>query len=159
MTPFFTDANPEHFWLTKNVARVDCKLCKDITIIFYRVHGQVPQGFQNMYFGLTKSIHQNKEDILNLFKSQSLDKKLVKSKYLLYSKMLPGHLKNKYKSIERYTITNFEKFRILNAKYGDDKYLKKLRSINYAPYSFRCFLLNELMFKRSDFVKYGPDLI
>ncbi len=159
MTPFYTDAHPEHFWLTKNLAQVNSTVSKNVTILFYRVHGLIPQKFQNAYIGLSPELHQEKEDILSLYKSQDLHKQLVRSKYLLYSSMVPHHLSRKYKSIERYSMINFHKFRSLDQKFSDYKQLYKIRSLNYSPFSFRCFLLNELMFRSSEFTRYSNEFV
>lgn len=159
MAPFFTDANHEHVWTTKGLAKVSMDLCAQTNVILYRTHAQLPQRFQNMYFGLTESIDQEKERILSLYKSQNLHLGLTSAKYLLYSRLLPRDLKGQFQSIERYCYLSFSDFVEIDRKYGNDVYLYRVRSLNYAPYSFRCYVLNELLFRVSTFCRKGADMV
>lgn len=159
MAPFFTDANPDHLWTTKGLARVSKDLCARTKILLYRAHAQIPKRFQNMYFGLTESVDREKERILSLYKSQRLDVGLTSAKYLLYSRLLPRDLKGQFRSIERYCCLSFSDFVEIDQKYGNDVYLNKIRSLNYAPYSFRCYVLNELVFRVSPFCRKGADIV
>lgn len=159
MAPFFTDANKEHTWITRNLAQVPIEAFNGAKVLLYRVHGQIPQKFQNMFFGLSSEAHTEKEKILSLYKSQLLDQAIVREKYLLYSEMVTNKLSNRYRSIERYCYLKYSDFIVLDKIFGKDKYLTKLRSINYAPYSFRCFIMNEVMFLFSSFVRKGSAII
>ncbi len=153
MTPFFTDSHKEHLWTTRCLAQIPKKLCTQTKVLMYRTHGQLPNKFVNTYFGLGKEINDEKENILLAYKSQKMNIEITREKYLMYSKLLPQNIKGKYQSIERFCTLTFDDFLAMDRGYGDDEWLYKIRSINYAPYSFRKYIENELIFRRSKFCK------
>lgn len=159
LAPFFSDASKEHLWTTRNLAKVKFTNSENVKVLLYRVHGQIPRGFQNAFFGLSDEVHSEKEKVLSLYESQHLDRDVVREKYLLYSTLMPSSLKSQYKSVERFCSLSFEEFSMIDRKYGNDRYLNKIRSINYAPYSFRCFALNHLQFQLSPLAKKGVSLL
>lgn len=153
MAPFPTDASEEHYWTTRALARVPEEMAGEIKLLFYRVHGQIPEKFQNTFYGLTEEMHTKKERALSLYKSQWLDRELIRSKHLLYSTLMPRKYKKKYKSIERYSMMGFRDFVVLDREIGNDARVPKIKSLNYAPYSFRCYLYNRMIIRTSPAIR------
>jgi LmbE family N-acetylglucosaminyl deacetylase len=159
VAPFFTDAHWQHLWTTKSLAKVPPDTCNDCKVMLYRAHAHIPTRFQNAYFGLTPSIHEEKEKVLSLFETQKLNVGLTRAKYLLYSTVVPRSLRKRFKSVERFCVLKFIDFATLEQEYGTDDYLYRFRSMNNTPYSFRCYAMNILASKLSPFCRKGPKLL
>lgn len=159
MAPFFTDSHKQHLCVTRSLARVSFEESRQCKVLLYRTHGQIPGKFLNSYYGLSEVVHREKEKLLSIYRSQKLDVDITRAKYLQYSEHLSRRVASECHSVESYSGLDFPGFTELDRQYGDDSYLGKIRGINYAPYSFKQYLFNELIFKLSPFCRKGPELL
>ena len=149
MAPCFSDCHKQHLVVTQSLLGVDRELFRGISILLYRTHGLIPMQLMNRYFGLTGEIQTRKESILTIYRSQKLNVQITREKYLLYTKCMPASIRKHFTSIERFCCLDFPTFVKLDEEHRGDKFLSKIRGLNYAPFSFGRFIFNQFIFRIS----------
>ncbi len=155
LSPFFTDTHFQHLVTTVALANIPKEYADNVKVMLYKTHAHIPDKFVNSYFALTPEMHKEKERVLHIYKSQKMNVDITLKKYLLHSLMVPGNLKKSFHSIEFFSCISFSGLVELSKEYRNDPYLMKNKGIFYAPYSFKNFLYNQVLYLLSPVSKRG----
>jgi LmbE family N-acetylglucosaminyl deacetylase len=150
MAPFLTDGHRDHAATTLALARAVEALPDAARVALYQVHSHIPDRLLNRCLGLSPEEQEIKERALQHYVSQDMQRRLTRSKYMLFSSVAP-QIRRPAGSVsaEHFAVMSGAELRQLYQTWNVDTIVPRLKTINYAPYSFRNYLNNRKLLDRA----------